>query len=176
MMEHLSWDECVERRPSGRLLTRTTHCCRRRWSNGPWRCSGCCCRVISRSFSRSTGGSSIKCARTSPGTMLRVARMSLIDEAGDKHVRMAHLAIVGSHSTNGVARNPYRAAARTIRSGTSPRCFPTASTTRRTASRRAGGCSWPTRRCHGLISQAIGDDWITNLDALRGLTAARRGP
>jgi starch phosphorylase len=34
----------------------------------------------------------------------RVARMSLIDEAGDRHVRMAHLAIVGSHSVNGVAQ------------------------------------------------------------------------
>ncbi len=38
-----------------------------------------------------------------PGDDTRVARMSLIDESGDKHVRMAHLAIVGSHSTNGVS-------------------------------------------------------------------------
>ena len=34
----------------------------------------------------------------------RIARMSLIDEAGERHVRMAHLAIVGSHSVNGVAQ------------------------------------------------------------------------
>src|SRR5262249_56438068 len=33
----------------------------------------------------------------------RVARVSLIEEGPSKHVRMAHLAIVGSHSTNGVA-------------------------------------------------------------------------
>jgi starch phosphorylase len=33
----------------------------------------------------------------------RVQRMSLIDEAGARRVRMAHLAVVGSHSTNGVA-------------------------------------------------------------------------
>ncbi len=29
--------------------------------------------------------------------------MSLIEEGPSKHVRMANLAIVGSHSTNGVA-------------------------------------------------------------------------
>jgi starch phosphorylase len=33
----------------------------------------------------------------------RVTRISLIDEGPTKHVRMANLAIVGSHSTNGVA-------------------------------------------------------------------------
>jgi len=33
----------------------------------------------------------------------RVARLSLIDEHGEKYVRMAHLASVGSHSINGVA-------------------------------------------------------------------------
>jgi starch phosphorylase len=33
----------------------------------------------------------------------RVARVSLIEEGHNKHVRMANLAIVGSHSTNGVA-------------------------------------------------------------------------
>src|SRR5208283_141403 len=33
----------------------------------------------------------------------RVTRMSIIEEGSTKHVRMANLAIVGSHSTNGVA-------------------------------------------------------------------------
>ena len=38
-----------------------------------------------------------------PGDEARVARLSLIGEEGDKRVRMAHLATVGSHAINGVA-------------------------------------------------------------------------
>ena len=38
-----------------------------------------------------------------PGDEDRVRRVSLIQESPEKRVRMAHLAIVGSHSTNGVA-------------------------------------------------------------------------
>jgi starch phosphorylase len=38
-----------------------------------------------------------------PGDDGRVVRLSLIDEAGEKRVRMAHLASVGSHAINGVA-------------------------------------------------------------------------
>jgi glycogen phosphorylase len=37
------------------------------------------------------------------GDEARIARMSLIDESGDRYVRMAHLACVGSHAINGVA-------------------------------------------------------------------------
>ena len=33
----------------------------------------------------------------------RLRRLSLIEESGDKYVRMAHLACVGSHTINGVA-------------------------------------------------------------------------
>jgi starch phosphorylase len=38
-----------------------------------------------------------------PGDQGRVVRTSLVEEGASKHVRMANLAIVGSHSTNGVA-------------------------------------------------------------------------
>ena len=41
--------------------------------------------------------------RRFPADEGRVARTSLIEEGSIKHVRMANLAIVGSHSTNGVA-------------------------------------------------------------------------
>lgn len=38
-----------------------------------------------------------------PGDDSKLSRMSLIEESSPKRVRMAHLAIVGSHSVNGVA-------------------------------------------------------------------------
>ena len=41
--------------------------------------------------------------RTYPGDTARIARLSIIDESGDKRVRMAHLATVGTHAVNGVA-------------------------------------------------------------------------
>ncbi len=39
-----------------------------------------------------------------PGDEARAARMSLIDESGERYVRMANLATVGSHHVNGVAQ------------------------------------------------------------------------
>lgn len=41
--------------------------------------------------------------RRFPGDDHLLRRLSLIDEAGEKHVRMAHVASVGSHAINGAA-------------------------------------------------------------------------
>jgi len=38
-----------------------------------------------------------------PGDEALVSRVSLVDESGSRHVRMAHLAALGSHAVNGVA-------------------------------------------------------------------------
>jgi len=38
-----------------------------------------------------------------PGDMDKLHRMSIIDDQGDKRIRMSHLAIVGSHKVNGVS-------------------------------------------------------------------------
>ncbi len=38
-----------------------------------------------------------------PGDEGKIARMSIIDESGEKFVRMANLAVIGSHAVNGVA-------------------------------------------------------------------------
>ena len=39
-----------------------------------------------------------------PGDLERRRRLSIIDDGGDRRVRMAHLAIIGSHRVNGVAQ------------------------------------------------------------------------
>lgn len=39
-----------------------------------------------------------------PGDHDKLRRMSIIDEYGERYVRMAYLSIIGSHSTNGVAK------------------------------------------------------------------------
>src|SRR5215813_11151380 len=40
-----------------------------------------------------------------PGDIDRMRRMSMIDEGGTKSVRMAHLAVAGSHKVNGVSKS-----------------------------------------------------------------------
>src|SRR6185436_12668487 len=42
--------------------------------------------------------------RNFPGDEELLRRLSIIDESGERYVRMAHLACVGSHSINGVAQ------------------------------------------------------------------------
>ena len=42
--------------------------------------------------------------RLYPGDADRVMRMSIVSEGGERRIRMAHLAIVGSHHVNGVSR------------------------------------------------------------------------
>ena len=53
---------------------------------------------INRRFPRT------RCVCATPATNERLARMSLIDERGERRVRMANLACVGSHAINGVAQ------------------------------------------------------------------------
>jgi starch phosphorylase len=42
-------------------------------------------------------------AKKYPGDMARIQRMSLIDESGERYIRMANMCIIGSSSVNGVA-------------------------------------------------------------------------
>jgi starch phosphorylase len=69
--------------------------------------------------------------RRYPGDGGRVQRMSLIEEGTPKHVRMAHLAIVGAHSINGVAEI-HSQLLRTRVVADFADLFPTGSTTRPT--------------------------------------------
>ena len=82
--------------------------------------------------------------RRFPGDDARVERVSLIEEGPEDKVRMANLAIVGSHSTNGVAAIHSELLRKTTVRDLAE-IFPSASTTRPTASRRGAGCFSPIR-------------------------------
>ncbi len=105
-----------------------------------------------------------------PGDEARVQRMSLIGETGERTVRMAHLATVGSHAVNGVAALhtdlleasvlrdfhelwPARFSNKT--NGVTPRRFVALSNPGLAA----------------LVTRAVGDGWVSNQEALRGLEA-----
>jgi starch phosphorylase len=98
----------------------------------------------------------------------RMSRMSLIDESGERYVRMAHLACVGSSAINGVAAlhtellkkdvlhdffEMYPEKFNNKTNGVTPRRFMVLSNPRLAA----------------LINSKIGDNWIKNLDELRKL-------
>lgn len=103
-----------------------------------------------------------------PGDVSRVRRVSLIEEQGERHVRMANLAIVGTHSTNGVSQihsdllrtrvvkdfaelYPERFNNKT--NGVTPRRWLLAA----------------NQDLSALITESIGDRWITDLSELRRL-------
>ncbi|MEO5364905.1 MAG: glycogen/starch/alpha-glucan phosphorylase [Magnetococcus sp. WYHC-3] len=95
-------------------------------------------------------------------------RLSLIQEGETKRVRMAHLAIVGSHSVNGVAELHSRILRQELFADFDL-CFPGRLTnvTNGITPRR-----W-LRQCNpelsSLISSRIGSGWVTDLDQLRQL-------
>ena len=81
-----------------------------------------------------------------PGDEGRVARVSLIEEGPTQarpHGEPGHRRLA-QHQRRGRESTPSCCARR--RSRTWPKCFPSASATRPTASRRAAGCCWRTRR------------------------------
>ncbi len=103
-----------------------------------------------------------------PGDTEKLRRMSLIEEEPVKRVRMAHLAIVGSHRVNGVAALHSRLLRErlfpdfdaffpgrfiNITNGVTPR-------------RWLAGCN---PALADLITEAIGSGWETDLDRLRDL-------
>lgn len=103
-----------------------------------------------------------------PGDEGRVERASLIEEGADRKVRMANLAIVGSHSTNGVAAIHSELLRRmTVRD--LAEMFPARfnnKTNGVTPRRWLLTCNPALAR---IISEAIGDGWITDLGQLSKL-------
>jgi len=83
--------------------------------------------------------------RRYPGDERRIERLSLIEEGPEDKVRMANLAIVGSHAPMVWPRSTPSCCERR-RSRTWPRCFPSGSTTRPMGLRPDDGCCWRTHR------------------------------
>ena len=105
-----------------------------------------------------------------PGDVARLQRMSLIDEEGQKQVRMANLAVVGTAAVNGVAALHTRLLKEKI--------FPDfAELWPDKFSNKTNGVTqrrWLLKANPGLAALAtevVGDGWIRNLSLLRGLEA-----
>jgi len=101
-----------------------------------------------------------------PDDPQRLARMSLVEEGPERKIRMANLAIVGTHSTNGVAQIH----SHLLRTKVVPdfaEMFPerfSNKTNGVTPRRWLRLANPPLSR---LITEAIGDGWVTDLDQLK---------
>jgi starch phosphorylase len=105
-----------------------------------------------------------------PGDEGRVQRMSLIGESGDRSVRMAQLAAVGSHAVNGVAAlHTELLKASVLRDFHElwPERF--SNRTNGVTPRRFVALANPGLR--GLVTKAIGEGWVSRLEELRRLEA-----
>jgi starch phosphorylase len=101
--------------------------------------------------------------RRYPNDEERVRRMSLIDEAGGRYVRMAHLACVGSQAVNGVAALHTELLKQTVLRDfyeLSPEKFH--NVTNGVTPRRWMALSNP--KLTALIGSKIGDRWVRNLE------------
>ncbi|MGC2172111.1 MAG: glycogen/starch/alpha-glucan phosphorylase [Candidatus Sulfotelmatobacter sp.] len=103
-----------------------------------------------------------------PGDEARVQRMSLVEESSPRKIRMANLAIVGSHSTNGVSA-VHSKLLRTVTVKDLAEMFP------ERFSNKTNGVTprrWLLEANPALareITQVIGDRWITDLSLLQQL-------
>ncbi len=98
-----------------------------------------------------------------PGDDGLAARLSIIDESGDKSVRMAHLASVGSHHINGVAALHSDLLSKTVLKDlydVYPQRF--VNVTNGVTPRRWVALSNPG--LNGLITKTIGDNWVKRFE------------
>lgn len=103
-----------------------------------------------------------------PGDYAMQRRLSIIDETGEKFIRMANLAVIGSHSINGVAAIH----SELVKTDLFPdfvKLFPERfnNKTNGVTMRRWMLSSNP--ELSALITEKIGKDWVTNSDELRKL-------
>jgi starch phosphorylase len=95
-------------------------------------------------------------------------RMSIIGEDGEKHVRMAHLAVVGSCSVNGVAELHSELLKQVVLRDFA-RYWPGKFNNKTNGVTPRRWLLKANPALAGLITETIGDAWITNLEQLRKL-------
>ncbi len=100
-----------------------------------------------------------------PGDDARCERVSLIEEGPVKHVRMAHLAIVGSHSTNGVAAIHSRLL-RTTTVKDLAEMFPARFSNKTNGVTPRRWLLLANPALARIITEAVSDGWITDLGQL----------
>jgi starch phosphorylase len=108
-----------------------------------------------------------------PGNNQRVANMSLIEEGPQRKLRMANLAIVGSHSTNGVAAI-HSSLLRTTTVKDLAEMFPERFNNKTNGVTPRRWLMLANPSLTATITEAIGSGWITDLDQLNDQTACQR--
>jgi starch phosphorylase len=103
-----------------------------------------------------------------PGEEHRVKQVSLVEEDGERHIRMANLAIVGSHSTNGVAAIHSRLL-RTVTVKDLADLFPERFNSKTNGITPRRWLLMANPALAGCLTEAIGDGWITDLAELAKL-------
>jgi len=107
-------------------------------------------------------------AKCWPGDTERQARMSIIEEGPVQQVRMAYLAIVGSFSVNGVAQLHSDLLVEGLFSDFYA-MWPEKFNNKTNGVTQRRWMAWCNKPMTKLISDTIGDTWITQLDELRKL-------
>ncbi|MBV8672503.1 MAG: glycogen/starch/alpha-glucan phosphorylase [Acidobacteriaceae bacterium] len=103
-----------------------------------------------------------------PGDEARVERVSLIEEKPERKVRMANLAIVGTHSTNGVA-GIHTELLRKVTVKDLAEMFPGRFNNKTNGVTPRRWLLLCNPALSNAITEAIGDGWITDLSELRQL-------
>ncbi|NTW98561.1 MAG: glycogen/starch/alpha-glucan phosphorylase [Geobacteraceae bacterium] len=110
-----------------------------------------------------------------PGDNDRLQRMSIIGENGERCVRMAHLAIVGSHSINGVSALHSKILKDDLFHDFY-QLWPERFNNKTNGITQRRWLKYSNRWLADLISSRIGDDWVTNLDELKKLIPLAEDP
>ena len=103
-----------------------------------------------------------------PGDEGRIERVSLVEEGAERKIRMANLAIVGSHSTNGVAAI-HSDLLRTVTVKDLAEMFPERFNNKTNGVTPRRWLLLANPALAGCITEAIGDGWITDLAELAKL-------